>query len=108
MHESNLSTTSGHMSGENANSGGTNVQSLAIPMSAEPPQARAPAVSERAPEAAVQWEALVARMRENDTVAFETALKLTRDAAWRLASHMLGDAHLAQDVLQDAYVVVFT
>lgn len=59
-------------------------------------------------EADTLWETLVARMQANDPAAFETALNLTRDSAWRLAVRMLGDPHLAQDVLQDAYVVQVT
>ena len=67
------------------------------------------AAIERAPDPAdTVWDGLVARMRQNDPTAFETAITLTREPAWRLACQMLGDPHLAQDVLQDAWVVVMT
>lgn len=59
-------------------------------------------------EEAARWESLVARMRTRDTAAFETAMNLTRDTGWRLACQELGDPHLAQDALQEAYLVVFT
>jgi len=60
------------------------------------------------PLAETPWEALVERARASDTAAFETVIGLTRDAGWRLACQHLHDEHQAQDVLQEAYIVVFT
>lgn len=62
---------------------------------------------ERAPEPCM-WTQLVARMQASDTAAFETVMSLTQDAGWRLACQMLKDPHQAQDVVQEAYIVVFT
>jgi RNA polymerase sigma-70 factor, ECF subfamily len=75
-----------------------------------PPASRTVPRSEAAArsEEGARWEALVARMQARDTAAFESAMQLTREAGWRLAFQMVGDAHLAQDILQDAYLVVFT
>ncbi len=54
------------------------------------------------------WEPLVDRMLAADATAFETAIRLTQGAAWRLACQQLGDAELAQDVLQEAYLTAFS
>ena len=77
--------------------------------SVETSPSAAPMPADAQSERAALWTDLVSRMRTQEAAAFETALNLTRDAAWRLACHLLGgDAHLAQDILQEAYIVVFT
>ncbi|HEY3997791.1 MAG TPA: RNA polymerase sigma factor [Candidatus Xenobia bacterium] len=50
--------------------------------------------------------ALAMRLKEGDHGALEGFIHLTRPGAFRLACHLLGDYHGAQDVLQDAYLKV--
>lgn len=50
---------------------------------------------------------LIERLRLRDTSAFEPFIKKTESLGFRLAYQILGDYHLAQDVLQEAYLVVF-
>jgi len=53
------------------------------------------------------WGDLVARVRAADAVAFETVVGMLREPGWRLACQMIGDAHQAQDVLQEAFLVLY-
>jgi len=50
---------------------------------------------------------LIERVRRRDVTAFEPFIKKTETLGFRIAWHVLGDYHLAQDVLQEAYLKVF-
>lgn len=49
---------------------------------------------------------LVRRMQDGDAAALEAFIEETQDAAWRLATSMLGDRGQAEDCLQDVYFTV--
>jgi len=87
------------VSDETPGTGGTTVRSMALAL----PVAR-PAEKTETPI----WAHLVERIKAEDPAAFEAVIDLVRDAGWRLACQHLNDAHQAQDVLQEAYIVVFT
>jgi RNA polymerase sigma-70 factor (ECF subfamily) len=50
---------------------------------------------------------LIDRLRRHDATAFEPFIKKTETLGFRIAYHVTGDYHLAQDVLQEAYLCVF-
>jgi RNA polymerase sigma-70 factor, ECF subfamily len=54
-----------------------------------------------------ELEDLALRVSANDAAAFEAIVSLTHRKLYRLAASLIGDAHEAEDVLQESYIKAF-
>lgn len=68
---------------------------------------QAASASETAPPPDQALTALIERLRRRDTTAFEPFIRKTESLGFRLAYHITGDYHIAQDILQEAYLIIF-
>lgn len=53
------------------------------------------------------WDSIVVGLRRKESNSLLELIEVTRQSSYRLAHSMLGDAMLCQDVLQEAYCMVF-